>query len=204
MHLLLDWWLSRGPICYIFTYIYIHSYIHTHTLMHIHPYMCVCVEPLLSNIIHSKLRFDYWFVQKLKQCCSGWLNQPFGCVWFVSAVILICSFSIGFTRMIKLRTFVQWLRHFFLNFFYQTLNCSTWESFNNWSSNIYIYICCAFNKFPDFFVQAFKIVVDSWKFTMLLLYILWDDWPIFMISSLNKQLQQELEYTLLKPDCHWW
>ena len=22
-----------------------------------------------------------------------------------------------------------------------------------------------FNKFPDFFVQAFKIVVDSWKFS---------------------------------------
>ena len=34
-----------------------------------------------------------------------------------------------------------------------------------------------FNKLPDFFVQAFKIVVDSWKFSMLLLYILWDDWP---------------------------
>ena len=34
-----------------------------------------------------------------------------------------------------------------------------------------------------FFVQAFKIVVDSWKFNMLLLYILWDDWPIFMISG---------------------
>ena len=40
---------------------------------------------------------------------------------------------------------------------------------------------------------------------MLLLYILWDDWPIFMISSSNEQLQQQLEYTLLKPDCHsWW
>ena len=63
----------------------------------------------------------------------------------------------------------------------------------------------AFNKFPDFFVHAFKIVVDSWKFTMLLLYILWDDWPTFMISSSNEQLQQQLEYTLLKPDCHsWW
>ena len=35
-----------------------------------------------------------------------------------------------------------------------------------------VYICGAFNKFPDFFVQAFKIVIDSWKFTMLLLYIL--------------------------------
>ena len=40
---------------------------------------------------------------------------------------------------------------------------------------------------------------------MLLLYILWDDWPIFMIPGSNQQLQQELEYTLLKPDCHnWW
>ena len=40
---------------------------------------------------------------------------------------------------------------------------------------------------------------------MLLLYILWDDWPIFMISGSNEQLQQELGYTLRKPDCHsWW
>ena len=40
---------------------------------------------------------------------------------------------------------------------------------------------------------------------MLLLYILWDDWPIFRISGLNEQLQQQLEYTLLKPNCHsWW
>ena len=66
-------------------------------------------------------------------------------------------------------------------------------------------VCGAFNKFPVFFVQAFKIVIDSWKFSMLLLYILWDDCPIFMISGSNEQLQQQLEYTLLKPDCHsWW
>ena len=39
---------------------------------------------------------------------------------------------------------------------------------------------------------------------MLLLYILWDDWPIFMISASNKQLQQQLKYTLLKPNCHSW
>ena len=63
----------------------------------------------------------------------------------------------------------------------------------------------AFNKIPDFFVQAFKIVVDSWKFSILLLYILWDDWSIFMISGSNEQLLQQLEYTLLKLDCHsWW
>ena len=28
---------------------------------------------------------------------------------------------------------------------------------------------------------------------------------IFMISASNEQLQKQLEYTLLKPDCHsWW
>ena len=60
-------------------------------------------------------------------------------------------------------------------------------------------------SFQTFFVRAFKIVVDSWKFSMLLLYILWDDWPIPMISDSKEQLQQESEYTLLKPDCHsWW
>ena len=59
-------------------------------------------------------------------------------------------------------------------------------------------------SFKTFFVWTFKIVVDSWKFTMLLLYILWDDWPIFMISASNEQLQQQLEYTLLKPDFHSW
>ena len=47
--------------------------------------------------------------------------------------------------------------------------------------------------------------MDSWKFNMLLLYILWDDWPIFMISGSNEQLQHELEYFLLKPAYHsWW
>ena len=60
-------------------------------------------------------------------------------------------------------------------------------------------------SFQTFFVWAFKIVVDSWEFSMLLLYILCDDWLIFMISGSNEQLQQPLEYTLLKPDCHsWW
>ena len=60
-------------------------------------------------------------------------------------------------------------------------------------------------SFQTFFVQAFKIVVESWKFSMLLLYILWDDKPIFMISGSKEQLQQKVEYTLLKPDCHsWW
>ena len=75
----------------------------------------------------------------------------------------------------------------------------------------YIYILCTVYKyiykghtvsFQNFFIWAFKIGVDSWTFSILLLYILWDDWPTFMISRSNEQLQQQLEYTLLKPDCH--
>ena len=37
---------------------------------------------------------------------------------------------------------------------------------------------------------------------MLLLYMLLDDWPIFMISGSKEQLQKQLEYNLLKPDYH--
>ena len=67
--------------------------------------------------------------------------------------------------------------------------------------SIYVVPSISFQTFFFFFVQAFKSIVDS----MILLYILWDDWPIFMISGSNQQLQQQLEYILLKPDCHsWW
>ena len=60
-------------------------------------------------------------------------------------------------------------------------------------------------SFQTYLIKAFTIVVDSWEFSMLLLYILWDDWRMFMISGSNELLQHELEYTLLKPDCHsWW
>ena len=60
-------------------------------------------------------------------------------------------------------------------------------------------------SFHTFFLQAFKIDVDSWKFSMLWLYILWDDWPIFIILGSNEQLHSLLEYTLLKADFHsWW
>ena len=76
---------------------------------------------------------------------------------------------------------------------------------------IYIYVCVcvcvcgAFSKFHDFFVLAFKIVADSWKTSMLLLYILYDNGPFSMISVSKEQLPQELEYNILKPYCHsWW
>ena len=85
------------------------------------------------------------------------------------------------------------------------LGANKWGRFKmlltNYSFINYIYLIYVVPSinFQTFFVQAFKIVVD-----ILLLYILWDDWPIFMISGSNQQLQQQLEYTLLKPDCHSW
>ena len=41
-------------------------------------------------------------------------------------------------------------------------------------------------SFQALFVWAFQIVVDSWKFIMLMLYILWDAWPDIMISGSNE------------------
>ena len=52
-------------------------------------------------------------------------------------------------------------------------------------------------SFQTFFIREFEIVLDSWKFTILLLYILCDNWLIFMISASNEQLQQQLEYNLI-------
>ena len=80
----------------------------------------------------------------------------------------------------------------------------SWWIFSLLTKFLKIYVVHSI-RFKTFFVQAFKIVVDSWKFSILLLYILSDDSSIFMISRSNEQLQQELECPLLKPDCHsWW
>ena len=80
-------------------------------------------------------------------------------------------------------------------------NCGFWDHAPRHKDNSSKYVVPSIS-FQTVFEQAFKIVVDSWKYSMLLLYILWDDWPIFMISGSNEQQQQELEYTLLKSDCH--
>ena len=65
---------------------------------------------------------------------------------------------------------------------------------------IYIYVVHSIG-FQTFFTGIY----NCRRLSMLLLFILWDDWPIFMISGSKEQLQQQLEYTLLKPDCYnWW
>ena len=61
-------------------------------------------------------------------------------------------------------------------------------------------------SFQTFFCTAIWNCCRRLKIQYVIaIYVLWDDWPIFMISHSNEQLQQQLEYTLLKPDCHsWW
>ena len=61
----------------------------------------------------------------------------------------------------------------------------------------------AYDKFPGFF----RVGIENCRRLLKIHYLIAirDDWPIFMISRSNEQLQQQLEYTLLKPDCHsWW
>ena len=84
------------------------------------------------------------------------------------------------------------------------LGCVLW-SINPcrlFNARFYLYMYGYTRGLQTFFEWAFKIVEASLKFIMLLLYIFWDNGPIFMISGSNEQLQQELEHTLQKSDCH--
>ena len=61
----------------------------------------------------------------------------------------------------------------------------------------------------EHFLDLLELTIYSpsiYIYVCVCIYIyIWDDWPILMISTSNEQLQQQLEYTLLKPDCHsWW
>ena len=109
-------------------------------------------------------------------------------------LIILCSTTKKHVTNLHLKSWpVEWSMH-----------AKTFAQSPHIHLHVYIYEVHTIS-FQTFFLQAFKIVLDSWKFSMLLLYILWDDWPIFMISRSNQQLQQQLECTLLKPDCHsWW
>ena len=78
-----------------------------------------------------------------------------------------------------------------------------------WKWKLVSFCCCRC------FIYAFKVFqfrfsekwLDLWSsltenISSLLITEVKYDWPIFMISASNQQLQQQLEYTLLKPDCH--
>ena len=65
------------------------------------------------------------------------------------------------------------------------------------------YLRVAFNKFPDFFCTGIYNCRTLLKIHYLIAIHLMR-WLTNFYDS-NKQLQQQLEYTLQKPDCHsWW
>ena len=66
---------------------------------------------------------------------------------------------------------------------------------------IYIYIRGACDRFPD----IFRIGIYNRRRLLKIQYVIAIHLKIFMISVSNEQLHQQLEYTLLKPNCHsWW
>ena len=71
---------------------------------------------------------------------------------------------------------------------------------------VYIYIYIYMGHFISF--QTFCTGIYNWHRLLKVQYLIaiyLIRWLIFMISGSNEQLQQELEYTLLKSDCHcWW
>ena len=114
-----------------------------------------------------------WFglvLRHINHCCL--FNAKF------SLYIYIKYTSFGLVGFLAYKTTVGYLM---LNPHY---TCTlAWFGLGLWHSNhcclfnakSSLYIRGAFNKFPDFFVQAFKITVNTRKFAMLLLYILSDD-----------------------------
>ena len=71
---------------------------------------------------------------------------------------------------------------------------------------IYIYIYIYIYVVLSISFQIFcTCIYNCRRLLRIHCYCIWDDWPILMISASNEQLQQQLEYTLLKPDCYsWW
>ena len=126
--------------------------------------------------------------------------------WFVFSGISVLLGYLMPNTFIQIRRLLNKLPDFFFLWaLLLILHCivslggMTWDSADHCMLSLYcVPIFQRMNIRGAFFVCAFTIVVNSWKFSMLLLCILWDDWPIFRIPGSNQQLQQQLEYTLLK------
>ena len=80
-----------------------------------------------------------------------------------------------------------------------------WALFENEMRNIFLYIRCAYDKFPEFFRMGVQNCRRLWKIQYVIAIHLMRWLTNFYDFSFNEQLQHELEYTLLKPDCYsWW
>ena len=135
----------------------------------------------------SKSRIWNWFVKSIS-CCDSHYQPTTPChyriLWRTTKIVKITKNKTKGNSpskpSLKIFHIKKWLMSYILRIY--TLLLKT-------GNEIYEVHTISFQTF---FAWAFKIVIDSWKFTILLLYILWDDWPIFMISGSNQQLQQEL------------
>ena len=199
-----------NPLIYFITYPHLSIYIKINQAM----FRSIYFSMKRSIFIYTYIYIYIYIYGRRRVCAFVWVCV-YVCLYVITHIYLsiclsITVISIYLSMSLFISIFTIYI-HMFSGFF-ECLSSSIFQlslSLSHTPPGIYIYIyiyiyvcvCGAFNKFPDFFC-TFKFVVHSWKFNMLLLYILWDDRPIFMISDSNEQLQQELEYTLLKPDCH--
>ena len=68
---------------------------------------------------------------------------------------------------------------------------------------LYPYIRELFKKFTDFFLYRHLKLALTLENSLCYCYTSYKKTdPFFMVSDSNEQPQQQLEYTLLKPDCH--
>ena len=73
---------------------------------------------------------------------------------------------------------------------------STLQHCNQKYKCLVVHIRGAYDKFPDFF----RMGIYNCRRLLKIHYVI----AIHLMTNFYDQLQQELEYTLLKPDCHSW
>ena len=124
----------------------------------------ICHKPKQTNKLTKKLHRVIWYQAFLSK-----YN------WFWNGVIWLADWAVIVTTILD----QSWNMDVSTNTHTHTDTYTHTHTHTHIYIYIYIYVVhsISFQSF-FFFVLAFIIVVDSWKFTMLLLYILWDDWPI--------------------------
>ena len=180
--------------------LHIYIYIYIYTMSDIFLYMLLNISNDL-NLKSYHVNALIFYAQNLEMSKLYFTESSYWAIW-VLIVIWFSNIKLHDHKWIHTFTHIYTHTHTHVDTYIYIYICvcvcvPMYSSATVYYIYIYIYIyicvcvcvcvcvCGAFNKFPDFFVQAFKIVVDSWKFSMLLLYILWDDWPILMISGSN-------------------
>ena len=128
-------------------------YTHTHTHTYIYRNLSWWTYFIPKFFLATDL-FKNW-----NNAVSGRLGQLFSCTLFASAVIHVHSIFIGLIHALELWTFV-W-SHFSLKVLGQTLNYSTWESFDYWCS--ILCVCIYIYMLPTHYLFANPIYIYIYK-----------------------------------------